>query len=75
MQNPLHMTEIETSRSTDQWKRASAGDGNIFVPRRSAVKVLGTAGRLIIFGRVGMQMVEVTAAIDIENEAAGGDGG
>ena len=69
------MTEIETSRSTNQWKRASAGDSNIFIPRRYAVKVLGTAGRPIVFGRVGMWMVEVTAVIDIENEAAGGDGG
>ena len=74
-QNSPHMTKIETSRSTDKWIRASIGDDNVLVPRRYAVEVLGTASQPIIFGRDGMQMVEVTAAIDDENKEAGGDGG
>ena len=60
--------DIQVHRSMD---KDQVGEDNIFVSWRYVVEVLGTMSQPIVFGWVGMRMVEVMVAI----EATGGDGG
>jgi len=42
--------EITMAKLPSQWRRVSAGDGDVYIPCNAPIEVLGTANQQIIFG-------------------------